>query len=169
MVNISTKSKATTESQILVSSLPRSEETLMRFTGICVILYKIILYVEIKAPSTEEAACRGARALPEVRFMDSLALRRWEMDSMSSWMLQFLLAITLAAVSISFLTSTGIISRCPICASAEYGACAAAQDFKVLASFFLGVVCCKTSDLGSTRRRLTCDSSDGCLHCWLLW
>ncbi|CAL1162818.1 unnamed protein product [Cladocopium goreaui] len=120
-------------------------------------------------PSTEEAACRGARALPEVRFMDSLALRRWEMDSMSSWMLQFLLAITLAAVSISFLTSTGIISRCPICASAEYGACAAAQDFKVLASFFLGVVCCKTSDLGSTRRRLTCDSSDGCLHCWLLW
>lgn len=49
LVNISTKSKATTESQILVSSLPRSEETLMRFTGICVILYKIILYVEIKA------------------------------------------------------------------------------------------------------------------------
>lgn len=38
-----------TESQILVSSLPGSEETLVRFIGICVILYKIILYVEIKA------------------------------------------------------------------------------------------------------------------------
>eukprot|EP00434_Breviolum_minutum_P033305 symbB.v1.2.029468.t1/scaffold3223.1/size60788/4 len=80
--------------------------------------------------------------------METLALQRWEMDSMSSNMLQFLLAITLAAFSISLLTSTGIISRCPMCSTADYGACAAAQDMKVLGSFFLGVAACKFSDLG---------------------
>eukprot|EP00438_Fugacium_kawagutii_P021066 Skav205889 [mRNA] locus=scaffold123:79548:86889:+ [translate_table: standard] len=71
-------------------------------------------------------SCSSRRARLAVR-MDSLAHRRMEMDSMSSCMLQFLLAITIAAMSISVLTSTGVISRCLTCANGEYGGCAAAQ------------------------------------------
>eukprot|EP00435_Cladocopium_sp_Y103_P059324 s1634_g21.t1 len=80
-------------------------------------------------PPSTEAACRGPGALPEAR-RDGLSSAEECALAESAWRemtLQFLLAITLAAVSISFLTSTGIISRCPMCASAEYGACAAAQ------------------------------------------
>ncbi|CAK8992624.1 unnamed protein product [Durusdinium trenchii] len=69
------------------------------------------------------------------------------MDGVSLNMLQVLLAIILAAASISLLTSAGVIHRCPMCPGATgYGACAAAQDLKVLASFLLGVIACKSAD-----------------------
>eukprot|EP00440_Ansanella_granifera_P044043 gb/GFBE01047730.1/.p1 GENE.gb/GFBE01047730.1/~~gb/GFBE01047730.1/.p1 ORF type:complete len:103 (+),score=19.02 gb/GFBE01047730.1/:1-309(+) len=100
--------------------------------------------------------------------MSNMSLRSLTVDSMTSAMFHFILAMLFASAAVALLNSAGWVNKRPTCdASGEYGLCAALQDLRVIVSFTLGVVTCKVLEPSSNR-----DSDSDCkgnIYACLLW